>query len=399
MEEETVSASKPNPLEGVEERTKHWLLARSNLTEDGTLVYKKKKVVTVQEKALHVVAKQRLGLFQSNRENDQLNAALDNPEHTGCIRGIGSQMLWKHDFRKDSTRYKKRDRYKKTLEEKIEEKVNTFFENRFMAFIQNLRKEGPSPLHLLAPQATNLSSMGSTIGLVTWYPVDDITVDTPCRLHIPLGRVRNKTKDVVIGVAMPRRVFYNNPIPAEYAKVLIQEIADMGYTDYPLDHVMPEGVKELGQTINQFILWNRREIFLDGLISPQKQRIQLSQTPMSSPVDHALATPSGKQVALQLPSRHTEQEALQQPLQSLPNDNEALQQPLQSLPNDNEALQQPLMSSPTLKDKEAPQLPSPPTETEAPKDKEASHVQVMPRPHLVQPIHHRHLLMTQSMRT
>jgi hypothetical protein len=42
MEEETVSAGKPNPLEVVEERTQHWLLAWSNLTEDGTLVYKKK---------------------------------------------------------------------------------------------------------------------------------------------------------------------------------------------------------------------------------------------------------------------------------------------------------------------------------------------------------------------
>jgi hypothetical protein len=158
-----------------------------------------------------------------------------------------------------------------------------------------------------------------------WYPVDDITVDTPCRLHIPLGRVRNKTKDVVIGVAMPRRVFYSNPIPVEYAKVLVQEIADMGYTDYPLDHVTPEGVKELGQAVNQFILWNRREIFLDGLISPQKQCIQLSQIPTSSLVDHALVTPSGKQPALQLPSHHTEQEALQHPLQSPPNDNEASQ--------------------------------------------------------------------------
>jgi hypothetical protein len=24
----------------------------------------------------------------------------------------------------------------------------------------------------------------------------------------------------------------------------------MGYTDYPLDHVMPEGVKELGHVVN-----------------------------------------------------------------------------------------------------------------------------------------------------
>jgi hypothetical protein len=120
--------------------------------------------------------------------------ALDNLEHTEHIRGVGSQMLWKHGFPKDSTSYKKRDRYKKTLEEKIEEEVNTMFENRFMTFIQNLSQEHGSPsLHLLAPQVANLSNVGSTIGLGTWYPVDDITVDMPCCLHIPLGRVRNKT--------------------------------------------------------------------------------------------------------------------------------------------------------------------------------------------------------------
>jgi hypothetical protein len=50
----------------------------------------------------------------------------------------------------------------------------------------------------------------------------------------------------------------------------------MGYIDYPLDHVTPEGVKELDQAINQFISWNRREIFLYGLIFPQRQRVQLS---------------------------------------------------------------------------------------------------------------------------
>jgi hypothetical protein len=80
--EEIVIADKPNPLEGVEERTQHWLLARSNLTEDGTLVYKKPEVAAVKEKTLQVAAKHRLGFFQSDRENDQLNAALGNPEHT-----------------------------------------------------------------------------------------------------------------------------------------------------------------------------------------------------------------------------------------------------------------------------------------------------------------------------
>jgi hypothetical protein len=94
--------------------------------------------------------------------------------------------------------------------------------------------------------------------------MDDITVYMPCHLHIPLGRVGNKTKVVATGVAMPGRVFHNNPIPAEYDKVLIREITDMAYTDYPLNHVMPEGVKELGHAVNQFILMSWHKIFLDG---------------------------------------------------------------------------------------------------------------------------------------
>jgi hypothetical protein len=217
------------------------------LTEDNTNVYKKKEVDVVQQKALQVAAKQRLGLFQSDRENNQLKEALGNPEHTGHIRSIGSQMPWKHGFPKHSTSYKKGDSYKKTLEEKIEDKVNMLFENRFMAFIQNLSQQhGSPPLDLLAPQATNLSSMGSTISLGTWYLMDDITVDTPCRLRISLSRVENKTKEVATGVAMLGCVFHNNPILAEYAKVLVRGITNMGYTDYPLDHVMPKGVKELG---------------------------------------------------------------------------------------------------------------------------------------------------------
>jgi hypothetical protein len=100
--EETVSADKPNPLEGIEERTQHWLLARSNLTEDGTLVYKKKEVAAVQQKALQLAAKQRLGLFRSDRENVQLKEAPSNTEHTGCIRMIGTRKHLKRRLKRRS---------------------------------------------------------------------------------------------------------------------------------------------------------------------------------------------------------------------------------------------------------------------------------------------------------
>jgi hypothetical protein len=72
----------------------------------------------------------------------------------------------------------------------------------------------------------------------------------PCCLHIPICRVGNKIKEVAIGVAMAGRVFHNNPIPAEYAKVLVREITDMTCIDYPLDHVTPEEIKELEEAVN-----------------------------------------------------------------------------------------------------------------------------------------------------
>jgi hypothetical protein len=40
--EQVISASNPNPVEDIEKRTVNWLLARSELTQDGKLVHKKK---------------------------------------------------------------------------------------------------------------------------------------------------------------------------------------------------------------------------------------------------------------------------------------------------------------------------------------------------------------------
>jgi hypothetical protein len=49
--EEAVSEGNPNLVEDIEERTVNWLLAQSELTQDGKLVHKKKGVATVEEKA------------------------------------------------------------------------------------------------------------------------------------------------------------------------------------------------------------------------------------------------------------------------------------------------------------------------------------------------------------
>jgi hypothetical protein len=227
------------------------------LTQDGKLIHKKKGVAAVQEKAVQLTEKKRLGLFKSSRENDILSGALGNAEHTGRIRGIASQMPWKVGFPIDAWSYKKHDRCKRNLEDAIQEKMNSMFETKYRSYLQSLTQERPLELQQITQNTlllSHLSSIGSTAVVPMWYPNDDIMGDTPCRLHIPLGRVGNKTKEVAIGVAMPGRVFYNNLIPAEYAKVLVHEITDMACIDYPMDHVMPEGIKEHVEAINQFIL-------------------------------------------------------------------------------------------------------------------------------------------------
>jgi hypothetical protein len=269
--EEAISVDNPNPVEDIEERTVNWLLARSELTQDGKLVHKKNGVATIQEKVVQFTEKKRLGLLKSDRENDVLSGALDNAEHTGCIRGVASQMPWKVGFPNNAWSYKKHDRYKRNLEDAIEEKMNSMFETKFRSCMQSLTQERLLELQQITQNPSpppHLSSIGSTAAVPTWYPIDDIMGDTPCRLHIPIGRVGNKIKEVAIGVAMSRHVFHIIPIPAEYAKVLVHEITDMACIDYPLDHVTPEGIKEPGEVVNQFILWNQREIVLDGPTTP-----------------------------------------------------------------------------------------------------------------------------------
>jgi hypothetical protein len=68
------------------------------LTQDGKIVHKKKGVAALQEKAVELTTKQRLGQFKSVREKDILSGALGTAEHIGRIRGVASQMPWKVGF-------------------------------------------------------------------------------------------------------------------------------------------------------------------------------------------------------------------------------------------------------------------------------------------------------------
>jgi hypothetical protein len=133
--EEAVSTGNPNPVEDIEERTVNWLLTQSELTQDGKLIHKKNEVATIQEKTVQLTEKKRLDLFKSDRENDVLSGALSNVEHTGRIHSVASQMPWKVGFPNDAWSYKKRDRYKRNLEDVIKEKMNSMFETKFRSYM------------------------------------------------------------------------------------------------------------------------------------------------------------------------------------------------------------------------------------------------------------------------
>lgn len=77
----------------------------------------------------HIIEKEKTGEFIAKRENDQLTAALGNPEHSGRVKGKSSRMSWKVGFPQEAQSYRKRDNYKAKMREDIAAQVIQHFYN------------------------------------------------------------------------------------------------------------------------------------------------------------------------------------------------------------------------------------------------------------------------------
>jgi hypothetical protein len=76
-------------------------------------------------------------------------------------------------------------------------------------------------------------------------------------------------------------VFY--PLAPEDGYSHSHVVIEFSYVLY-VPIVKAEGVKELGEAINEFILWNRREIVLDGPAMPKdKEASPLTKSPPPVP--------------------------------------------------------------------------------------------------------------------
>ena len=275
QEEEAARAGKPNPLEGCDERSRNWVYARSQRTESGDLAFSSQEIMEVTQ-TIQGLAKE--GSLEPDRENDLLTKALGNKEHSGRTRGIGSKVGWKHGF-PEAAGYRSRDRYKKTLEEQIQEHVKFQFEKMW-----NEKEQEKAAERMVIEQPTSSpgfrSSVGSTHADSQKYPVDEITDATSCILHVPVGK-GDFTVEAATGQAIPGRVFHYQDIPAGYAKVQVDSVQP-NFMKYKLDISAPEDIEILEEAIGSFILWPRRDIILRRQKS-QSPASRLSQRPAPSP--------------------------------------------------------------------------------------------------------------------
>jgi hypothetical protein len=148
---------------------------------------------------------------------------------------------------------------------------------------------------LLVTQCTTTipSSVASTAYKVH-YLVDDIDRPVACSLVIRYGINNHRTREVAVGLAIPRRKYHGSNIPEDYCKVEVSTVIQ-GYEDNMLDISGPEGIEKLGHAIKNFILWSRRDIQLSEP-PPSSQAPPLTQD-SSAPADPLPNPPSSPIVA------------------------------------------------------------------------------------------------------
>jgi hypothetical protein len=199
----------------------------------------------IYSKLQQITEQQKLGL-----EKDQLTAVIATLEHTGRVRGLSLTIGWVEGFEKDIGSYKKRGRYKQVL--LMEAKFKEIVVQSFVELLQSMQSDSIAR----AAESKTVpisSSAGSTA--TERFPVDDILVDTPCRLVEPYGRNHNKVCDVATRMAMPSRMLHCTPIPPKYAKIQVVTVIENHLNDELDIHTCE--IQLLGDAVNQFILWHR----------------------------------------------------------------------------------------------------------------------------------------------
>lgn len=147
IEQRFAAAGKPLLVDPMVERSKNWVWARSTgqVSDEGDILFETPDIEEVTTNLQQIVEKERSGQFVPRRERDQLTAALGTAEHSGRVRGLSSKTSWKVGFPQDAPSYKKRDKYKEQLSDKIYAQVKEHF--------YSLAAENPTAFPRLFPDS------------------------------------------------------------------------------------------------------------------------------------------------------------------------------------------------------------------------------------------------------
>nr|ABA98397.1 transposon protein, putative, CACTA, En/Spm sub-class [Oryza sativa Japonica Group] len=227
-----------NSPEEIRRSQKYAELAKKNKFPHrlGSAGYAPKVEQWTKEEEMRKAGLPKKGFFKPKREKDVLSTALGTPEHGGRVRGVSSKMSWKEGFKHDP--HKKCDAYK----DKLRDEGAADFERQMMNFCVK---------HMLLPRPKTKEPEPD-------YPFDDLKENTPCRLHVPIGR-SGKTLEAAIAIAIPGRTYNEEFIPDAYAKVQPQ-VVHGGFESYDIDFPTADGVSVLGDVVDLVILWHKNDI-------------------------------------------------------------------------------------------------------------------------------------------
>ena len=271
------------------------------------LVLKKASLKGAKQKLLDAIEDARKGVFTPNRENDELTRALGNPEHPGRTRGKGA-IPWYEGFSDWNTDYRTRAR-KKIVEEKKrkmeeeqrkrdyerlqgleasqaelvvkfqrqQEQIDSLTQQRGSQQLQQLAND--PALDSTAPSMPR-GSVGSAPddAMLGRYPVDNITENTSCELHVKMKNISMKVTDAVAFTNTPEATFHCNPIPAGYACVLVDEVVDP-YSKLEFDIPGGDDERFVGDANHRIILWKKDCIIFRRPPTPRQPTPRRSPPP------------------------------------------------------------------------------------------------------------------------
>ncbi|KAK3123318.1 hypothetical protein QOZ80_8AG0628540 [Eleusine coracana subsp. coracana] len=240
---------KPDPLPNTNEHTRNWVYGCSELTDEAEIIVKVPTIVEVVQALKGPIATQtEAGLFTPQYHKDELAEAIGTKEHGGRVRGVSSSATWKEGFSDTSSHlYKKHTLNRKEREDKAKED----WRRQLLMFAIDKESGRLDPNLQATMDAFLRGSSTSTQPSVSMQPsisgqpsvpmqskTDNITEDTPCELHVPLG-YKGKTMKVASGTTFLGEMLHNRDIPPGYVRVTVSEIVP-GYEDNEIECPIPE---------------------------------------------------------------------------------------------------------------------------------------------------------------